>query len=112
MSGRWVKVDVSWLPPGSEQRPDLVIELYDDGQLRRLARMRGEACICELQLAHAQARGRQTDHEGSGGSADWTTYQDGCSESFDAWSDNSRPRPEPFADFVRRSIQRVAGKAK
>ncbi len=106
----WVCVDEAWLPAGWEQRADLVVERYHDGQLRRVARMQGATCLYELTLEHGVPRGRQTDHQGSGGSADWTTHTDGFSESFDAWSDNSRPWRDPFPEFVRRSIARVTGR--
>ncbi len=105
----WTKVDDTWLPSGWQQRGDLVVERYPDGQLSRLVRLVGDVASYELTLAHGQPRGRVTDHQGSGGSADYTTHVDGFSESFDAWSDNSRPWPEPFATFARRAIARVAG---
>ena len=110
MKPGWTRVDASWLPTGWEKRRDIVVEFYDDGQLRRVARMRGAACIEELTLLRGVARGRQTDHEGSGGTPDWCTHEDGWTESFDAWSDNSRPQRDPFPDFARRSILQVLGK--
>ena len=103
------RVDGSWLPPGWETRADLTVELHGDGQLKRLARVQGDACLSELTLEHDVPRGRQTDRDGSGDTSDWTTHVDGATEHFDAWSDNSKPWREPFAELVRRSIARVAG---
>ena len=107
----WVRIDASWLPQGWERRADLVAEFHSDGQLKRLARVKGDAWLHELTLEHGVRRGRQTDRDGSGGTSDWTTHDDGFSENFDAWSDNSKPWRDPFAEFVRRSIARVVGGA-
>ena len=59
----WTKVDDTWLPSGWQQRGDLVVERYPDGQLSRLVRLVGDVASYELTLAHGQPRGRVTDHQ-------------------------------------------------
>lgn len=67
---------------------------HADGTLARLGRQaNGSDTGWQLHLYAGEARGRAVLRAGSGGSADVEVYQDGESERYDAWSDNSRPTP-------------------
>lgn len=112
MSG-WRRVDASWLPAGwreDEIEDGLRARFHDDGQLHELELYRRGVCLMTLKLEPGEAAGRATTHQGSGGSADWTTYENGAYENFDAWSDNSRPCPCDWETWVRSEIRRMTPK--
>ena len=52
--------------------------------------------------------GRVTLPEGSGGTPDHEVYQNGCAETFDAWSDALGPSPQSWRGWVRRHLGRFA----
>lgn len=110
----WERVDASWLPAGDGGRGGGTLEAtyHADGQLARLAAMRGGECIAELVLEHGLPRGVERWPQGSGGTADWTTYRDGFAEQFDAWSDNARPVAIGWRAWCERAIRRIVGAAR
>ncbi len=74
---------------------------YADGTLARLGEQRdGADAGWQLQLYAGEARGRAVLRAGSGDSPDVEFYQDGESERYDAWSDNSRPSPIAWTRWV------------
>lgn len=81
-------------------------EWYPDGHLRRIGRVEDGEPVFTLEL-DGYGNGRGVLHFGSGGTADWEVYKDGKWERFDAWSDNTRPRPFPYTQFVREWIRRI-----
>lgn len=61
----------------------------------------------QLRLEPQSETARAVLTRGSGGSADCESYQDGCSERFDAWSDNSRPSPVPWRRWLSEWIEAI-----
>lgn len=106
----FVKIDASFLPspwsPKTDGQPSsgLIATFYADGQLEQLAIYRnGEVYGDTLSLAHGISSGR------SGNSEQWDVYSaNGTVERFDAWSDNSRPRPMDWTEWVQKEIARIA----
>ena len=60
-----------------------------------------------LILDPGRADGRLTIPEGSGGTADFEVYKNGCVETFDAWSDASGPRRRRWRTWVREQVGRL-----
>ncbi len=96
------RIDASYLRTEHPPRADdgVAAEWHADGHLKRLVRKRGGEVIRSLDL-DGLGNGKATEFQGSGGTADWEVYADGKRECFDAWSDNSRPRPYDYETWVR-----------
>lgn len=87
---------------------------WADGALARLCWERNGTMTDDpwLSLDPSAKRGRLTEPEGSGGTPDYEIYADGSWESFDAWSDNSRPQKMAWPAWVRGAVGRVMGRVR
>jgi hypothetical protein len=100
------RIDRSYLSGDypSEAFDGLVAHFFDDGHLEFLGYFENGECVRSLEL-DGQGAGRGTNFRGSGGNADWVNYYaDGTRETFDAWSDNTRPHPYPYTQWVKEWI--------
>ena len=97
--------------------------LWTDGQNGLRADLEGDALVRLgwerdgapdggewLGLDPGARSGRLVSPQGSGGTADYEVYADGSWESFDAWSDNSRPQRMSWSGWTRRSAAAVMGR--
>jgi ankyrin repeat protein len=107
-SDEFVKIDASFLPTGytAQGVEGLVAQFYADGQLERLCVLEaGKLVSSELLLEQGIAEARMYDYPGDGSSRNWYVYRDGTVESFDAWSDNSRPSVRAWVPWVTTQIE-------
>lgn len=95
-----------------DARDGLVATYHPSGQLASLACHPDGARAWALHLEDGVEAGRAVLEQGSGDTADWEVYRDGCHERFDAWSDNSRPRPCAYETWVQRWITEIADTAR
>jgi hypothetical protein len=85
-----------------------LVALCSDGLLVQFGRLEnGNITGWQLYLSSSVEGGRAVLKNGSGGSADVEVYENGMSERFDAWSDNSRPHEEPWLKWVAGWVEHI-----
>lgn len=95
-------------------REGLVARCYSDGQLQFLGLYKEGTFdhFWSITLEHGVEKGQANRYSGPDDDHSHETFRDGCSERYDAWSDNSGPYEIDYDVWVRGWVKRIAGDVK
>lgn len=108
MNLKWLKT--SLLPKGVVvgAKDGLYAEVYEDGQLAQFGyREKGEPVHWHLILEKGKEAGEARKRNPLGGSNDGEIYSEGTYDTYNAWSDYSKPVKKEYRAWVEGWIEKI-----